>query len=436
MNMQRMSSEYNSVFEPFDNRSVFVTEGIYNDIELSDDIGYCYEATSETHIMMNYIYPKVEATLNDPAKARKFQNIVGEYVNNNQKALSTPGPQYLLTFVTKEKEKYYALFGISESEIKKVINEATKNINAKAQWQLIKNNPIFVLFYAIARYYTLHKDQKGLNAILSMIALSNYPSIFSKYFQYEPNEYVMMYTIDNLSAHFVVKKSKTIFGALMMMVQNSYSFHEKGFIIGSDAEIIRFIQRIRNDQNSFMKNIYNEFRKNYEAGLGVSRQAETMNDEDNTQVIDNENNTNRVERVSIAVVTKMQQAGPDLKLCQIAARANEVSMSEIRLCVVNMLSKNHINELRKAIEALCFAFLYETKAEIRAINSQAFLEFGLKAFKVTNTKNANILLIKNILSKWCEDFGINKKFQRLPTRSAYAKAMFMYILLSVQKYNN
>jgi hypothetical protein len=185
-----------------------------------------------------------------------------------------------------------------------------------------------------------------------------------------------------------------------------------------------------------MKNIYNEFRKNYEAGLGVSRQAETMNDEDNTQVIDNENNTNRVERVSIAVVTKMQQAGPDLKLCQIAARANEVSMSEIRLCVVNMLSKNHINELRKAIEALCFAFLYETKAEIRAINSQAFLEFGLKAFKVTNTKNANILLIKNILSKWCEDFGINKKFQRLPTRSAYAKAMFMYILLSVQKYNN
>ena len=396
---------------------------------------YITESTSESSYMMDSIYPKVEAVLSKPNGSREFNNIVAAYINYNQDALRTPGPQKLITFVTKEKEKYYKLFNITEAEIRKVIKEAVSHINAKAQWQLIQNNPIFVLFYAIARYYTINYDEKGLNAILSIIALSNYPSIFTKYFSYEPNEYVMIYTIDNLSNHFIIKKTKTIFGALMALVKNSYSFHQKDFKVGSDAEVIRFIQRIRNDQNSFMKNIAIEFHKNYDAGLGVHKQAETMGDEEGTSVIDNENNTNRVDKVASAVLSKMMASGADLKLCQVCSKANEVSLSEIRLCVLNMMNKEHVAELRRAIEAICFSFLYETKSNINMINSKSFLEYGLRSYKATNTKNENILLVKETIYKWCEDFGINKKFQRPATRSCYGKAMFMYILLSIQKNN-
>lgn len=397
---------------------------------------YITEASTESRHMMDSLYPKVESVLSKPSGSREFNSIVANYINYNQDALRTPGPQKLITFVTKEKEKYYKLFGVSEAEIKKTIKEAVSKINAKAQWQLIQNNPIFVLFYAVARYYTLNRDEKGLNAILSVIALSNYPSIFTKYFPYEPNEYVMMYTIDNLSNHFIIKKTKTVFGALMALVKNSYSFHEKDFKIGSDAEVIRFIQRIRNDQNSFMKNIAIEYHKNHDAGLGVRKQAETMGDDDETAVVDNDNNTNRVDKVASSVLSKMLASGVDVKLCQVCSRANEVSLSEIRLCVLNMMSKEHIPELRRAIEAICFSFLYETKLDINMINSKSFLEYGLKSYKATNTKNENVLLVKETIYKWCEDFGINKKYQRPATRSCYGKAMFMYILLSIQKNNH
>lgn len=57
-------------------------------------------------------------------------------------------------------------------------------------------------------------------------------------------------------------------------------------------------------------------------------------------------------------------------------------------------------------------------------------------FKKTNSNNKNIKTIKTTLDKWAEASGIHDKYTREASRVNYKKAIFFYILLSIQKYNN
>jgi len=404
-----------------------------------ESVNYMVEATEENKFIMNAIYPTIEKTLSDSSKSSAFSRLVGQYVNNNKDILQAPGPTELLVFPTSEKEKYYKLFNIEEKEIKAAVKIAVSHINAKAQFQLVQNNPIFCLFYGVLRYYTIHKDTKGLNAALMITIISNYPSIFTKYFKYSLDPLVVQYTVDNLSGHFILKNSNTMFEALLAMVQNSYKFHAAAFVNGTDTSVIAFIQRIRNDLNSFFRNFANVYMENHKKGLRLSKQNENMGSDENGELIqnqDNENNTNRVEKVANNVMSKLLTSDIDMKIVQVSAKLCQVSVSEMRLCALKMVDGEHAPEVRKVIEAICFGFLYDTKCPIGMINSQNFLNYWLKAYKATNTKNEHVLLTKTYIAKWLDDFGIRKNYKSAGTQSLFGRAFLIYLLTSIQKYNN
>ena len=214
----------------------------------------------KTYIIAETIYPKIEKVLSTTEGSKKFANLVGSYVNKNISRLTTIGPIYLVPFTESDKDGFYKLFELDEDEIKDSINKVIKSVNAKAKWQLIKNNPIFTVFYCVIRYYTINRaDDKMLNSALVITALSFYPSIFKKYFKFTANPGVMHYTIDHLPMRFIIKKNNHVFGMLTYSIKGSWKFHEKDFIKGDDSEVIRFIQRIRNDQNSLLKKIANNY---------------------------------------------------------------------------------------------------------------------------------------------------------------------------------
>ena len=81
-----------------------------------------------------------------------------------------------------------------------------------------------------------------------------------------------------------------------------------------------------------------------------------------------------------------------------------------------------------------FRNLYDEKHTFDEINSREFISFSLVLFKKTNSKNSNVINIKKMLDKWGEDSGIYGKFERLGTRIDYTKAIFLYFILSIQKY--
>lgn len=395
---------------------------------------YFSEASNDsfTYIIKDELYPKIEAVLSTDQGKRNFNNIIGRYVSRNNDKLTTSGPQYLIPFTMKDKQEYFDLFSVSDTEVAALVDKITKQVNDKANWRLFKNNPIFFIFYCCIRYATLAKDAKLLNSALIAMALSVYPSIFAKYFRYEPNPNIMQYTIDTLSNRFIIKKSNHIFGTLTYSIQSSWKFHEKDFSRGADQDVIRFIQRIRNDQNSLLKKIANAYQTNYKKGLFVTTQVDAYDDNIN---VDNVNNTNKVETLSNKIVLSMLTNGVDLRIADFASNAAQVSKLDLRNYISLIINEKESETMKEFISSILFLYLYTDSHEPDEIRSKEFIGYALQLFKKTNSKDKNVTNIKTTLDKWGTSSGIYRKFSRSATRVDYTKAIFMYFILSIQMYS-
>lgn len=392
------------------------------------------EASGNTYIVRDTIYPKVEAVLSTPAGDRKYRNLVQKFIDKNSDKLHTPGPVYMIPFTDVDKEEYFELFNVTKEELLKPINEMTKLVNDKASWKLLKQNPIFCLFYNCIRYYTLKRNNTGVNVSLAIYALSVYPSVFSSMFQYGANPDIMQFTIDNLSQKYLIKQAGNLFSTLMISIQNSYKFLRNAFVDASDTEVIRFIARIRNDQKSLLKNVANNYYDNYKKGLRVTTQNEVYGD--NEMINDILNNTSVVEDTTRKIVISMITNGVDITRATAAAKISQISMVDLRLYLSKIVTEERTNELQKFIEAILFIYLYQEHHKPNEINEQRFLQFSLELFRRTNTNDVNVVTIKNLLQKWSEDTGVTQRFRRLASQINYKKGIFIYMILCIQYYNS
>ena len=265
------------------------------------------------------------------------------------------------------------------------------------------------------------------------MALAVYPSIFYKYFRnWTINTGVMQYTIDNLSQRFVIKKSSHLFGALTYFIQNSWKSHEKNIINGSDDNCVQFAWRVHNDQNSFMKKIAQNYNSNKNQGLMVTTDVDSYDD---NAVVDVENDTNKVSAMVDKIVMQIIVNGIDLRLCDFAANAANVSKIELRNYLMKIISDKNSNDMKSFIESILFIYLYYEKKTYEEINSKVFLSFALALFKKTNSKDTNISNIKKMLDKWGTDSGVYGKFTRVATRIDYTKGIYLFFILCIQKYS-
>jgi hypothetical protein len=389
-------------------------------------------APANTYELRDALYPKIEEVLKTPEGNRKFMRIVEDYFNRNSSKLAAIGPLYMIPFTYDDKGKLFGLFGMTEKDTIEIISGVLKKVNEKANWLFIKNNPVYTLLFFIIRFYTIKKDNKGLNSALAITAMAYYPSIWDKYYSgFQPDPAVMKYTIDNLSQRFIIKKAGTIFNTLTTSIQNSWRFHEKNIINGADSNVIAFIQRIRNDQNSLMKKIKNAYMENKKLNLRVNTSVDAYDD---AIVVDTENDTNRVESVTNKIVLNILINGVDLKICDFASNASGVSKIELRNAITQITVEKNSDDMKSFVESILFIYLYDEKHTFEEINSKAFIAFALALFKKSNSKNTNISNIKKKLDKWGTDTGIYGKYGRLATRIDYTKGIFLYFVMCIQKY--
>jgi hypothetical protein len=153
---------------------------------------FIFEASNpNSHIVVNELYHRIERVLSTSIGDRKFRQIVGNYIDRNSSKLYKAGPMDLIPFGDVDKAEYFNLFQIDPKEVVDMVKKITTKISKTTDFKLLVNNPIFWVFWCCIRYYTLKKDQKGLNASLAIYALAAYPSIFSLFFKHGVDEGVM-----------------------------------------------------------------------------------------------------------------------------------------------------------------------------------------------------------------------------------------------------
>lgn len=400
---------------------------------VEEDYDVFVEAAGNSTLLRDFISPFIEDTFKgNPGNVRKFNQLVSNYINRNITKLTTSGPVYLIPFTDNDKAQYYTLFGITEKQLKTTMKEHTKTLGS-SKFLLLNRNPIFSLFYFVIRYFTLHPDKKSLNSALFIYALSAYPSIYTKYFPNGVIEPVMKYTIDNMTDKFLIKKTNHVFGALVESIQNSYKFLKPYMKEGNDKEVIRFIQRIRNDHNSMFKKIANIYMENYKNGNAVVT-TNTMYDDDTPIIDELSNASTEVQNAVLKVYMPIITNGVDIVRAEASAKMAGVGISDCRFFLTELMTEKNVDELQKMIESILFLYIYEDKKRIRDVRSQYFLAWAASLFKKTNSKNDNIERINSILNQWSKESGVDKKYSRIASRINYKKAIFFYIILSIQKY--
>jgi hypothetical protein len=92
-----------------------------------------------------------------------------------------------------------------------------------------------------------------------------------------------------------------------------------------------------------------------------------------------------------------------------------------------------MSELESLVQSTLYVFLVNDQRESKEIKSQYFLTWGYALFKKTNSKDPNIVNINAILKKWIEVSGIYERYSEY-VRIRYEKGLFLYIILTIQKY--
>ena len=388
---------------------------------------------TETYYFIEEYYKKITDVLSTPVGDRKFKQLVGNFIDRNNSKLHTAGPVNMIPFADVDKAQYFSLFKIEQSDVVKTVIKITSEIST-SEFKLLRNNPIFWIFYCVIRYYTIKKDAQGINSSLAIFALSVYPSIFSKYFKHGANEAVMQYTMDHLSDKFLMKRGGHLFGGLFLSIQHSYEFLVPYMKDAADKEIIRFIQRIHNDQNSMIKNICDLYIQNYNAGNRIKLNKDSYDD---VQLdVETSNNTTQVEIISNNIINQIITNGLDLKRVSQCKDLAQIGMSDCRFYLSKIITVKYTKEINAFIQAILFLYLYDEKKNREDINSSYFLVWSAPFFRKTNSNNENIATIKSTLDKWGEETGVHAKFKREASRINYKKAIFWYFILSIQYYNN
>lgn len=402
--------------------------------EISEELLLFEVAIEHSFLLKEVVEKRIFTTLATPEQRRKYKRIQDEYINRNMDKLSTAGPMYLIVFGDNDQKAYFDLFGIKKEEIVEAVTIITKKASANSDFKFLRNNPILVVLYFCIRYFTLEKDEQGVNSTLGIFALGIYWSKFTKYFPKGVIGPVMDYTIDNMTEKFMVKKCGNIFNTLMTSIKQSYQFHKKRFYEGGDDDVVAFLQRISNDQNSLLKKIANEYMKNYNAGNAVTTRNDDY-DPDNPIVDDVQNNStiiqNQVSKVTLPIISN----GVDLVLAEAAARMSKISISDCREYLTKIMVKENLPTLEKLIESILFLFIYTDQRSVREIKSQYFLVWAAALFRKTNSKDENLRNINAILEKWAEESGIYARYKREASRINYKKGIFFYVILSIQKYS-
>lgn len=397
---------------------------------------------ANSYIIMENLYPKIEKVLSTPQGDRQFKLLVGEFMDRNQSKLYTVGPVYMIPFTEKEKLRYYELFNTDGKEIQGWVKDILKHLGSNSEFKYLTNNPVFFILYCCIKYYFSSKNEKGLNTALAIYALAVYPSVYSLYYKYQPNEGVMQYTVDHLTNKFMLKKSGNLFNMLFDSINNTFKKYstndpERGYVSlnrASDKEVIRWVQRIHNDQKSLMKNITDNYMINYRKGLRVSGNLESQDG----MVIDpdKENDTSIVDSVTNKVIIPILNNGVNLKIVSQAHDLAQISLADCRYYIGKILTSDKSDEIRTFVQSILFKFLYDYRYTREDINSSKYLVWCAQLFRQTNSKNENIKVIKDTLDKWASDVGVYTKFKREASRINYKKAIFFYFAICIQYYNN
>lgn len=379
----------------------------------------------DNSVLVNTLYPIVEKSISNKDKQKELINHIGMYFDKNSEILFDIGMAQRLFFLNSDKDAIYEASGLTQSEIKTAIKNSKYISNT---WKIL-NEPLNIASVLLIRYFTIHKQKEMLEQVLIYYSFYFYSSLHHKYLQYGANENIMAYTINNLNYKFKIKELGSLFEAVKAIVLKSHDTYEQDLIRGEDGDIAKYVSAIKVRLNDMVKNIKNEYTKNYNNKNYLNSDKDNF-DEENYHEVDNTSFS--VKRISDASLMRLMTYGPDMQLANLASQLSQVSQNEIRNVIMS-LSNEDSDKILRLSELIIQLFLNEPGNRVEDVKTKKFLSHCLEVYKKSNTNDKIILEIKEILDFWLKKHSAKyRKTNREATLSNFRRAIFLYFVLHIQ----
>lgn len=399
----------------------------------------------ETTYLVDMLYPTVVESLEKTENRRVFSNIIDRFMADNIDRLNIPGPLKYVSFPQRSMDQVVDCMGLTNNRIV----EVTKQVRAshpKLQSVFgIALNPFFISVALATRYFLmLRKDaskSRNPNAMRTnedmisrcvyYLAITIYAVLQKKYFRKcEPNDAVMAYAISNMIKKNRIKQTGSMLDTVYITTNDCLTFYGDRLRKGDDDSVTQYIAAIRTRLNSIIQNISRAY---YEA---YKNRDFLASEEDNLELgQEADSNSQFIERTTNKIVQIIITNGPDMKLVEISAKQNNVSMSELRNYMTTICTQRQMNGIREIVERLLILFFdteLNNRYTVRDIGTDKFLLFALDTYKKSNTGNENIIKIKAVLDKWLKELGVSDRTG--PTSlNNYRRAIYMFLVMEIIK---
>jgi hypothetical protein len=379
-------------------------------------------------VLLKRLYPRVESALSIPSNVKALKALITGYIDKNILKLSTSGPVHRVTFLQNEIGGLFNILVIRPEDVSAILKDSPY---IKSQWRIM-NNPFNATAAFCIRYFALKRNKEMEELMVTYFTLSMYPSLQYKYFKYEPNENIMNATINDMSNKFKVKRTKSIYDALMETTFLANQTMGKRLIRATDKDITDYVQAFKTRLNSLIRKIANLFYENEKKGKYLNLDRESY-DQDDYQTADND--TQLTERLSDAVSMKLSVNGPNMQLIRISAKMSEVSENDLRTTVNGLCGDmENRNDIKSVTSAILYLYLCNDQNKAEMIRSNDFIYYCLNIYKKANTTDKNIILIKTILDKWLTRYSASfKKTNRVATLNNFRRALFTFFVFTIQQ---
>lgn len=384
-----------------------------------------------TEAIVKKIYPIVEAQIKK--NLSNYKRYLGKFISDRSEDLYDIAPYRRIYFTPKDEEELFNTLKIDKKVISNYMEDTYYAKIASFNPAAAKDEYTIILL-CLVRYFWKARDSKMLDMAIVNMAFSGkfYPSIHYGFFKkVQPVEYkwVMDYVVNNmLTGKFDLKSKGNVINAVKSISNTWLDTYTDRFKDFEDDDCVYLIQQLHGRIKSFMKNIASLYYEAYENKSQYITYASDDYSDTGYRLADTDNLM--AERIVDKAVSQITTLSVNYKFCKMSADAL-VKTDEIK-DIIEYIVKNDTkqnSEIREFVSLIVYTYFAQSRN--KDVRTAEFIKFSIQP--KPNTKDPNMLRIKDITEKWLMESSkryVHRR-NRLATKNSYHRSVLMYFTLLI-----
>ena len=385
----------------------------------------------EDQVIVDEIYPLVDATMGK--RTSNLKSCIERFVHKRHDSLYDYAPVDRIYFKKADVDDFFKSIDVNEKEVTAVL----PNLyywNA-SELQACKDEFSLTCLMTIRWLLKNKPNEKNLIELTTIyLAFSGkfYASChYNLWRHYTPMREVMDYVVNYmLSQKFDLVKTKSLWGAiknLSLTWLDKYKDELAGDI--TDERIAYLIHQLHNRILAFLTNIANNYYEAYEDKRYINAESDNYG-QDNYRVANN--NSTVAAAITEKTMIYFANTQINISICY-SVSGSGVDPYDVKAIFETILNDNKkLDDLRFIINILITDFC-NRYPDVKDITGPKFIAHSISM--KPNTKDKNIIELKNIILGWLNTSDRYKSIKTQATKNNYFKAILSYIALIVNMAN-